>query len=102
MLPSKGRSPLDEGQLIISDTLVLPRLSVLHVLVSCFQVTFVKQFATEVTDYTCRNYANFCYFYWALLGKVKKLSTLPEIEAFGQYIGLPLTTWANIAYTECL
>ena len=102
VLPSKGRTPLDVGQLIISDTLVLPRLSVLHVLVSCLQVTFVKQFATEVTDYTCRNYVDFCYFYWALLRKVKKLSSLPEIEAWSQYIGLPLTMWANIAYTECL
>ena len=33
---------------------------------------------------------------------MKKLSALPEIEAWSQYIGLPLTTWANIAYTECL
>ena len=102
VMPPKSKPPLDIGQMILADTLVLPRLSVLHVLVSCFQASFEKQFATEVTDYTCRNYADFCYFYWALLGKVKKLSALPEIEAWSQYIGLPLTTWANIPYTECL
>ena len=62
VLPSKGKTPLDVWQLIVSDTVVLPRLSVLLVLVSCFQVNFAKQFATEVTEYTCRKYANFCYF----------------------------------------
>ena len=102
VLPSKGKAPLDVGQLIVSDTLVLPRLSVLHVLVACFEANFVKQFDESVTDYTCRNYADFCYFYWSLLGKVKKLSSLPEIEAWSQYIGRPLTTWANIPFVECL
>ena len=33
---------------------------------------------------------------------MEKLSTLPEIEAMSLYIGQPLTTWANIAYSECL
>ena len=97
VLPAKGKTPLDVGQLIISHSLVLPRLSVLHVLLACFQAKFAKQFVAEITEYTCHNYADFCYFYWNLLGKVKKLGTLPAFEAWKLYIGQPLTIWANIA-----
>ena len=67
--PSKGKTPLDVGQLIVSDTLVLPRLSVLYVLVACFQTNFEKQFVAEATDCTCRNYADFVIFIGVCLAK---------------------------------
>ena len=100
--PPRGKTPVDLGQLIVSDSYVLPRLSLLHVLVSCFQSNFEKQGDESVTDYSCRNYAEFCFFYWSLLGKVKKLSELPRIEEWSLYIGRPLCTWSNVAYVDCL
>ena len=30
---------------------------------------------------------NIAFFYWSLLGKVNKLSELPEIDAWSEYIG---------------
>ena len=59
----RGRTPVDLGQMVISDTYVLPRLNLLHVLVSCFQSIFEKQADESVTDYSCRNYAEFCFLY---------------------------------------
>ena len=56
----------------------------------------------EITDYSCRGYAEFCFFYWSLLSKVKKLSELPEIDDWSAYIGRPLTTWSTVSYIECL
>ena len=77
---SRGKAPLDLNQMILADGQVLPRLCVLHVIVVCFQANFEKQFMQEITDYSCRGYAEFCFFYWRLLSKVKKLSELPEID----------------------
>ena len=88
--------------MIESDTFILPRLSLLHVLVSCFQSNFETQSDKSVTNYSCRNYAEFCFFYWSLLGKVKKLSELPAIEEWSEYVGQPLSTWANVSYIDCL
>ena len=101
-LTLRGRTPVNLGQVIVSDTYILPRLSLLHVLVSCFQSNFETQFDKSVTDYSCRNYAEFCFFYWSLLGKVKKLSELPAIEEWSEYVGRPLSTWANVSYIDCL
>ena len=98
----RGRTPVDLGQVIVSDTYILPRLSLLHVLVSCFQSNFETQSDKSVTDYSCRNYAEFCFFYWSLLGKVKKLSELTAIEEWSEYVGRPLSTWANVSYIDCL
>ena len=80
----RGRTPVDLGQVIVSDIYILPRLSLLHVLVSCFQSNFEIQSDKSVTDYSYRNYAEFCFFYWSLLGKVKKLSELPAIEDWSE------------------
>ena len=99
---SRGKAPLDLNQMILAGGRVLPRLCVLHVIVVCFQVNFEKQFMQEITDYSCRGYAEFCFFYWSLLSKVKKLSELPEIDDRSAYIGRPLTTWSTVLYIECL
>ena len=99
---SRGKAPLDLNQMILADGRVLPRLSVLHLIVVCFQANFEKQFMQEITDYSCRVYAEFCFFYWSLLSKVKKLSELPEIDDWSAYIGRPLTTWSTVSYIECL
>ena len=56
----------------------------LHVVDVCFQANFAKQFVPEITDYSCRIYVEFVFF-WSLLGKVKKLSDLPEIDAWSDY-----------------
>ena len=98
----RGKTPVDLGQVIVSDTYILPRLSLLHVLVFCFQSNFEAQSDKSITDYSCRNYAEFCFFYWSLLGKVKKLSDLPAIEEWSEYIGRPLSTWTNLSYIDCL
>ena len=89
------------SRVLLTDSLVLPRLSLLHVLVACFQANFEKQSVTAVSDYSCRNYAEFCFFYWSLLSKVQKLSELPEI-AWSQYVGRLLNTWSNVPALECL
>ena len=56
----------------------------------------------EITDYSCRGDTEFCFFYWSLFSKVKKLSELPEIDDWSAYIGRPLTTWSTVSYVECL
>ena len=38
----KGKAPLDRSRVLVTDSLVLPRLSLLHVLVACFQANFEK------------------------------------------------------------
>ena len=96
---SRGRAPLDLNQMILADARVLPRLCVLHVIVVCFQANFEKQFMQKFTDYSCRGYAEYCFFYWSLL---KKLSELPEIDDWSAYIGRPPTTWSTVSYIECL
>ena len=98
----RSKIPQDLSQMVLADDHFLPRLCVLQVLVLCFMANFEKQFVVEVTDYSCRNYAEFCFFYWCLLSKVKKLSELPEIDAWSEFVGKPLTTWPNLSYAECL
>ena len=58
----KGRAPLNMSRVVVTDSLVLPRLSLMHVLVACFQANFEKQFVTDVSDYSGRSYAEFCFF----------------------------------------
>ena len=98
----RGRTPVDLGHVIVSDTYILPRLSLLHVLVSCFPSNFETQSDKSVTDFSCWNYVEFCFFYWILLEKMKKLSELPAIEEWSEYVGRPLSTWANVSYIDCL
>ena len=98
---SRSKIPQDLSQMVLADDHNLPRLCVRQGLVLCFLSNFEKQVMAEVTDYTCRNYAEFCFFYRSLLSKVKKLSELPGIDAWSEY-GKPLTTWPNISYVECL
>ena len=100
--PTRGKAPVDLGQMIVSDSYVLPRLSLLHVLVSCFQSNFEKQGDECVTDYSCRNYSEFCFFYWSLLGKVKKLAELPTIEELSSYFGRPLSIWSKFSFVDSL
>ena len=97
-----GRAPLDMNRVVVTDSLELHRLSLLHVLVACFQANFEKQFVTVVSEYSCRNYAQFCFFYLSRLSKVKKLSELPYIEAWSQHVGRLLNTWSNVPAPECL
>ena len=99
---SRSKIPQDLNQMVLADVHILPRLCVLQVLVLFFMANFEKQFVFEVTDYSCRNYAEFFFFYRSLLSKVKKLSELPEIDAWSEYVGKPLTTWSNLPYVECL
>ena len=100
--PLRGRTPIDLGQVIVSDSYVLPHLSLLHVLVSCFQSNFEKQGDESVTDYSCRNYSEFCFFYWSLLSKVKKLAEMPSVEEWSSNIGRPLSTWSNLSFVDSL
>ena len=99
---SRSKIPQDLNQMVLADDHILPRLCVLQVLVLCFMANFEKQFVFEVTDFSCRNYAEFCFFYWSLLSKIRKLSELPEIDAWSEYVGKPLTTWSNLPFVECL
>ena len=98
---SRSRTPADLNQMVLSDAQVLPRLSLLHLLVSCFQANFQKLSAQDICDYSCRSYGEFCFFYWSVLSKVKKLSDLPDIDSWSEYIGRPLNTWPNVAYVDC-
>ena len=98
---SRSRAPSDLNQMVLADAQVLPRLSLLHLLVSCFQANFQKLAAQGVCDYSCRNYGEFCFFYWNILSKVKKLSDLPDIDSWSEYVGRPLNTWFNVAYVDC-
>ena len=98
---SRTKAPADLNQMILADAQVLPRLCLLHLLVSCFQANFQKLFAQGICDYSCRNYGEFCFFYWSILSKVKKLSDLPDINAWSEYIGRPLNSWSNVAYVDC-
>ena len=98
----KSRAPLDMSRVVVADSPVLPGLSLLHVLVACFQANFEKQFVTDVSDYSCRSFAEFCFFYWSLLSKVETLSELPKIEPWSQYVVRPLNTWSNDPASECL
>ena len=89
---SRSKIPQDLSQMVLADDHILPRLCVRQMLVLCFLSNFEKQFVAEVTEYSCRNYAELCFFYWSVLSKVEKLSELPEIDAWSEYVGKPLTT----------
>ena len=98
---SLNRTPADLNRMVLADAQVWPRLSLLHLLVSCFQANFQKISAQEICNNSCRTYGDFCFFYWSVLSKVTKLSDLPDIDSWNEYIGPPLNTWSNVAYVDC-
>ena len=91
----------DLGHIIVSSSLCLPRLCCLHIILLCYRANVVSEFDEEIQDGVCRSYTEFCFFYWSLLSKVKRLADLPVIENWSEYVGKPLTTWANVAAVEC-
>ena len=93
---------VDVDSLLCADRLGLPRLALLHVILLCYCSNFWKQQDPNVQDYACRNFTDFCFFYWSLLGKVKKISQLPSVDNWFEYIDQPLTNWANVTAAECL
>ena len=98
----KVANVVDLDSLLCSDRLGLPRLSLLHVVLLCFRANFKRLFDSGAKDYACRNYSDFCFFYWSLLSKVKKVSQLPSIDDWSKYMGKPLNSWANVSVGECL
>ena len=98
----KVANVVDLDSLLCSDRLGLPRLSLLHVVLLCFRANFKGLFDSGAKDYACRNYSDFCFFYWSLLSKVKKVSQLPSIDDWSEYMGKPLNSWAKVSVGECL
>ena len=93
---------VDLDSLLCSDRLGLPRLASLHVVLLCYCWNIRKQQDASVRDYAHRNFTDFCFFYWSLLSKVKKISHLPSVDNLFDYIDQPLTNWANVTAAECL
>ena len=102
LLMKKNVNVVDLDSLLCSDRLGLPRLALLHVVLLCFRSNCKKQFESSVRDYGCRNFSDFCFFYWSLLSKVKKVSQLPSIDNWSEYVSKPLNSWANVTVAECL
>ena len=102
LLMKKNVNVVDLDSLLCSDRLGLPRLALLHVVLLCFRSNCKKQFESSVRDYGCRNFSDFCFFYWSLLSKVKKVSQLPSIDNCSAYVSKPLNSWANVTVAECL
>ena len=102
LLMKKNVNVVDLDSLLCSDCLGLPRLALLHVVLMCFRSNCKKQFESSVRDYGCRNFSDFCFFYWSLLSKVKKVSQLPSIDNWSEYASKPLNSWANVTVAECL
>ena len=98
----KSANVVDLDSLLCSDRLGLPRLALLHVVLLCFRANCKKFFDSNVRDYACRSFTDFCFFYWSLLSKVKKVSQLPSVDDWFDYIDKPLTSWANVPVGECL
>ena len=80
LLMKKPVNEVDLDSLLCSDRLGLPRLALLHVILLCYCSNFRKQQDSNVLDYACHNFTDFCFFYWSLLGKVKKISQLPSVD----------------------
>ena len=102
LLMRKNINVVDLDSLLCSDRLGLPRLALLHVLLLCFLSNCKKLFESGVADYACRSFTDFRFFYWSLLSKVKKISQLPTIDNWSDYIDKPLNSWANVTASECL
>ena len=103
LLMKKSINVVDRDSLLCSDRLELPRLALLHVGLLCFRTICEKLFDPSVKDsYACRNFVDFCFFYWSILCKVKKVSQLPSIDYWFDYIDRPLTSWPNVTAAECL
>ena len=80
----------------------LPSLCYLHIVLLCYRANVPSQFSSEIQDRSLRNYSEFCFFYWSLLAKVKRLADLPNIDSWSSYIGKPLTSWSNLHAVDCL
>ena len=97
-MKKKTVNVVDLDSLLCSDRLGLPRLTLLHVILLCYCSKFRKQ---QDSNYSCRNFTDFC-FYWSLLGKVKKISQLPSVDNWFEYIDQPLINWTNVTAAERL
>ena len=102
LLIKKNVNVVDLDSLLCSDRLGLPRVALLHVLLLCFRSNCKRLFESDVADYACRSFTDFCFFYWSLLSKVKKISYVPSIDNWSDFIGKPLNSWANVTASECL
>ena len=74
LLMKKSINVVDLDSLLCSDRLGLPRLVLFHVVVLWIRTNCAKLFDVSVKDYACKNFVDFCFFYWSLLSKVKKVS----------------------------
>ena len=102
LLMKKNVNVVDLDSLLCSDRLGLPRLALLHVVLLCFRANCGRLFDSAIRDYACRSFTDCCFFYWSLLSKVKKLSQLPSIDNWFDYIDKPLNSWASVTAAECL
>ena len=98
----KSINVVDFDFLLCFDRLGLPRLSLLHVSGPLFPYELREDVRSSVRDYANRNFADFCFLYLSLLSKVKKVSQLPSIDQWFDYIEKPLTSWANVTAPEGL
>ena len=92
----KSVKVVDLDSLVCSNRLGLPRLALLHVVLLCFCANCAKQFDSAIRDNACRSFTD------CLLSKVKKLSQLPVIDNWYEYIDMPLNSWACVKAAECL
>ena len=102
LLMRKNIKVVDLDSLLCSDRLSLPRLALLHVFLLCFRSNCKRLFESGVADYSCRSFTDFCFFFWSLLSKVSKVSQLPFVDNWSDYIDKLLNNWANVAVSECL
>ena len=98
----KSANVVDLDSLLCSDRFGLPRLALLHVVLLCFRANCKKLFDPNVRDYACRGFTDFCFFHWSWLSKIKKVSQLPSIDDWFNYIDKPLNSWADVPVGECL
>ena len=85
-LRKKNVKVVDFNSLLCSVRLGQSRVALLHVVTLCFHSNFGNQFDPGVKDYDCRNFTDFFFVYWSPLSKVKKLSRLPFIDYWFEYI----------------
>ena len=86
LLMKKNVNFVDLDSLLCSDCLGLPRLALLHVVLLCFRSNCKRPFESSVRDYGCRNFSDFCFVYWSLLSKVKKVSQLSSSDNCSEYV----------------
>ena len=79
----------------------LASLCYLQIVLLCYQANMPSLFDADIVDRSCRSYSEFCFFYWSLLSKVKRLADLPAIDSWSEYVNKPLTAWGNVPAVDC-